>query len=242
MTSKFDARRTLPELQHEFCNLWNRLVFTARNDDDYDTRSITVRKLKRDRHAPNLAMIILRSIRLPQQYSQPYFNSYTTLPGTFLPRGDCENHRRHHSNSRHLPRATSGPRVYPLSLYPGHLSQSPQATAVPLNSPLIQPPISLTPVPALAAHKLPSPSHPAPTPSAVHHTSQHASSDSIKISSGSAHFGCVSVYPTATSSVPAPQKTSVPAPAMTARSMDLPAPADSMSGLDQPKPSGSHIQ
>jgi hypothetical protein len=49
MASRFDARRTLPELQHEFCNLWNRLVLTARNDNDPHTRSTTVRMLKRVR-------------------------------------------------------------------------------------------------------------------------------------------------------------------------------------------------
>jgi hypothetical protein len=50
MASRFDARRILPELQHEFCNLWNRLVLTARNDNDSHTRSTTVRMLKRIRN------------------------------------------------------------------------------------------------------------------------------------------------------------------------------------------------
>jgi hypothetical protein len=175
------------------------------------------------------------------QYSQSYFNSYTILPSTSLPRGDCENHRRHHFHSRRLPHATSGPRAsWPLLRPPS--PSPPKATAVPLSSPLIQPPIYLTPFPALAAHKSPSPSHLAPTTSAVRHTGQHASTDSIAISYGSAHFGCVSVYPSPASSIPALQKTSIPAPATTARSMDRPAPAEAMSGLNQPKPSGSHIQ
>jgi hypothetical protein len=47
MASRFDARRTLPEIRHELCNLWNRLVLTARNDNDPHTQSTTVRMLKR---------------------------------------------------------------------------------------------------------------------------------------------------------------------------------------------------
>jgi hypothetical protein len=81
--------------------------------------------IPRDRHSPNLAMMILPQsgffISL-MQYSPPYFNCYTTSRRTSLHRGDCETHQRHRSLPRHwhLPRATSGPRVYPLSLYPGH--------------------------------------------------------------------------------------------------------------------------
>jgi hypothetical protein len=120
------------------------------------------------------------------------------------------------------------------------VSQSPQTTAVPLSSPLVQHLISLTPAPA--AHKLPSLSHPAPTPSGMHYTSQHTSSDSTVAPSGSVQFESVSVYPTPTSSIPAPQTASIPAPIMTVRSTDLPARAEATSGLDQPKPDESHIQ
>jgi hypothetical protein len=50
MASKFDPRRALPELQHGFCDLWNRLVRTARDDNHPHTRSTTVRMLKRIRN------------------------------------------------------------------------------------------------------------------------------------------------------------------------------------------------
>jgi len=33
-TSKFNVQDTLPELQHEFCALWNQIVRKAQNDDD----------------------------------------------------------------------------------------------------------------------------------------------------------------------------------------------------------------
>jgi hypothetical protein len=114
---------------------------------------------------------------------------------------------KHHAPAS--PRATSGVRVYPLSLYPGHRPN--QAAAVPLSSPFIRPAIFLTPDPAPAAHKLSCPSHPAPTPSGMHHTGQHSPSDTTAISASSAHLGSVSVYPTPTSSIPAPLTTSIPA-------------------------------
>jgi hypothetical protein len=50
MASIFDARGALPELQHGFCELWDRLVRTARNDNHPHTRSTSVRMLKRIRN------------------------------------------------------------------------------------------------------------------------------------------------------------------------------------------------
>ncbi|KAH9031390.1 hypothetical protein EDB83DRAFT_2525764 [Lactarius deliciosus] len=45
--SKFDVQDTSPELQHEFCSLWNQIVFKARNDDD---REMAYRILSPIRH------------------------------------------------------------------------------------------------------------------------------------------------------------------------------------------------
>jgi hypothetical protein len=43
---KLDIRLTLPELQHEFCDLWNKLVRTAQNDQLPHHRSVSVRMLR----------------------------------------------------------------------------------------------------------------------------------------------------------------------------------------------------
>ncbi|KAN0140453.1 hypothetical protein V8E53_001662 [Lactarius tabidus] len=44
--AKFDVRKSSPKLQHEFCTLWNQVVFKAQHDND-----------------PNIAEYILRRIR-----------------------------------------------------------------------------------------------------------------------------------------------------------------------------------
>jgi hypothetical protein len=43
---KLDVRHTLPELQHEFCDLWNKLVRTAQTDQHPHHRSFSVKLLK----------------------------------------------------------------------------------------------------------------------------------------------------------------------------------------------------
>ena len=43
---KFDIRRTLPALQHEFCDLWNKLVRTAQTDRLSHHRSVCVKMLR----------------------------------------------------------------------------------------------------------------------------------------------------------------------------------------------------
>jgi hypothetical protein len=43
---KLDIRHTLPELQHEFCDLWNKLVRTAQTDQLHHHRSVAVKMLK----------------------------------------------------------------------------------------------------------------------------------------------------------------------------------------------------
>ncbi|KAF8500284.1 hypothetical protein F5888DRAFT_1371591 [Russula emetica] len=249
MASRFDARRTLPELQHEFCNLWNRLVLTARNDNSPNIQSIAVRILKR---IINIYVALHEGIHITastlsefhQDDPAPYplcdtYNHISTLTRLYQPLPSPGVTTKTTEDTTHTPAITP---VLPqasestlLASTPATVSQPPRATAVLLSSHLVQPPIFLTPDPAPAAHKLPSPSHPAPTPSGMHHTGQHTSSDSTAIHSGSAHFGSVSDNPTPTSSIPAPQTTSIPAHIMTARSTDLPTPAEAMSGVDQPK-------
>jgi len=46
----FDIQNTLPELQHEFCDLWNKLVAMAQNDDQ-------------DPHHVLVSVTILKNIR-----------------------------------------------------------------------------------------------------------------------------------------------------------------------------------
>ena len=43
---KLDIRHTLPALQHEFCDLWNKLVRTAQTDQLLHHRSVSVKMLK----------------------------------------------------------------------------------------------------------------------------------------------------------------------------------------------------
>jgi hypothetical protein len=43
---KLDARDTLPELQHEFCKLWNELVDTASRDQHLSVHNISLATLK----------------------------------------------------------------------------------------------------------------------------------------------------------------------------------------------------
>ena len=43
---KLDIRQTLPELQHEFCDLWNKLVRAAQTDQLYHHRFVSVKMLK----------------------------------------------------------------------------------------------------------------------------------------------------------------------------------------------------
>lgn len=241
--SRFDARSTLPELQHEFCKLWNRLVLTARNDDDLHTRSITVRILQRIRNIYTALHEDVDTTGLslskfsnddpaPNQASlYPFCSTHNLYPVLPSPEVTAKTAKV----SVHTP---AGPPVLlqasestlSASTRAVTVSQSPWATAVPSSSPLIQSPILQTPILSTppAAHKLPSPSHPAPTSSDMHHIGQRASSGSSAIPSGSAHLGSISVYPTPTSSIPAPQTTSIPTPAMTARSTDRPAPAEAM--------------
>lgn len=261
MASRFDARRTVPELQHEFCNLWNRLVLTAQNDDDPHTLSTTVRMLKRIRNIyaalhegidttgsalskfgnddPALNQASLYPLCNTHHHISTVTRLHDALPSTEVTAKPTDD-TAHSPATGISPVLLQAPESTLLASTPATVSQSPQTTTVPLSSPLVQPPISLTP--ALAAHKLPSLSHPAPTPSGMHYTSQYTSSDSTVAPSSSVQFGSVSVYPTPTSSIPAPQTASIPAPIMNVRSTDLPARAEATSGLDQPKPDESHIQ
>ncbi|KAH9170370.1 hypothetical protein EDB89DRAFT_1978589 [Lactarius sanguifluus] len=44
--SKLDARDSLPELQHDFCGLWNQLVHVAQHDDHLHVRNVSLATLK----------------------------------------------------------------------------------------------------------------------------------------------------------------------------------------------------
>jgi hypothetical protein len=128
---------------------------------------------------------------LDQAYSYPLCNTHNHISTlTALPSPDVT--AKPTEDTTHTPAISpvllQASKSILLASTPATISQSPRATAVPLSSPLIQPSIFPTPVHAPAAPKLPSPSHPAPTPSGMHHTSQHASSSSTTIPSGSAHL------------------------------------------------------
>ncbi|KAF8268879.1 hypothetical protein EI94DRAFT_1088329 [Lactarius quietus] len=44
--SKFDIQKTSPELQHEFCELWNQIVLKAQNDDNRDITRWILRQIR----------------------------------------------------------------------------------------------------------------------------------------------------------------------------------------------------
>jgi Family of unknown function (DUF6535) len=261
MASRFDPKRTLPELQRGFCDLWNRLVGTAWNDNDSHTRLTTVQMLKRIR---NVYIALHEGIDasaaalsnytddddpiINQASSYPMCNTHSHIatPTPLYPALPFSDAAAHTTNdTTHTPATSSelhqASESALLTSTPAIVSHSVQASAAPLSSlPTQVPSVFPTTDPPPAAYKPPSASWLAPTPSTVRPTSQHASSDSgaIPSSSAHAHFGSAS---TPTSSISAPQTTSVPANTMTARSTDLPLPAVAMGGPDQPRPSGSHI-
>ena len=184
MASKFDARGTLPELQDGSCELWNRFVRTARNDNNLHTRSTTVRMLKRICNVYialhediDATAAILSNFNndddpmLDQASSYPLCNTHSHISTLTPPHQPIP-----------VPEAARTPATTPVLLQasdsallistPATVSPSPQA-ADPLSDPPVQP--------LPSAYKQPSSSHPAPTPSGVHHASQHASSDSAAI-------------------------------------------------------------
>ncbi|KAH9025206.1 hypothetical protein EDB84DRAFT_404624 [Lactarius hengduanensis] len=44
--SRFDVQDTTPELQHEFCALWNKIVLKAQNDDDETIALYIIRRIR----------------------------------------------------------------------------------------------------------------------------------------------------------------------------------------------------
>ena len=241
MASTFDARGTFPELQHGFCDLWNRFVRTARNDNNLHTRSTTVQMLKRIRNVYialhediDATAAILSNFNndedpmLDQAPSYPLCNTHShisTLTPLHQPLPLPE--AAHTAED-----ATRTPATTPVLLQPSDSALLISTPAIVFPSPqAATDPLSKHPVqPLPSTYKPPSSPHPAPTPSGVHHASQHASLDSAAIPSSSVKFGSASVPPTSTPSISALQTTSVPAYATTARSTDLSTPAEAMGG------------
>jgi uncharacterized protein DUF6535 len=223
IASRFDARHTLPELQHEFCNLWNRLVLTARNDNDPHTRSTTVQMLKRMR---NIYVALYDGIDSTASTLSKFSNDDPMLNQAAL--YPLRNTHSHISTLAPLHQALPNPEAA------AHTTED--TTRTPAISPvLLQSSESalLTSPPATALH---SPQAAAAASSHVY-TSHHASSDSAAIPSIRGPVGSVSVYPTPPSSIPAPRTTSIPTYIMTARSSVLSNPTEAMSGgSDPPKP------
>ena len=99
--SKFDARNTSPELQHEFCILWNRIVRQARNNNIWDYR---------------LAQLVLKPIR----------NVYIALHLET----NCAP-TRFSSSTRDHAQALREPSSYPVCNVPGHFNVDSTSTAYP---------------------------------------------------------------------------------------------------------------
>jgi len=245
IASRFDARHTLPELQHDFCNLWNRLVLTARNDNDPHTRSTTVQMLKRIRNiyvalydgidstASTISKFSNDDPMLNQASLYPLCNTHSHIstlvpPHQALPNPEAAAHTIEDTTRTPAisPVLLQSSKSAPLTSPPATESHSPQAAAAASSHVSDSCPCGHT----RTTISFPSSLH-------AHHTSQHASSDSAAIPSSSGHVGSVSCYPTPPSSIPAPRTTSIPTYIMTARSSDLSNPTEAMSGgSDQPKP------
>jgi len=103
--SKFNVRDTLPELQREFCTLWNEIVLKAQNDEDWDMGSNVLRPIRnaydilhRDTgypltprpspSAPGYSEILAFPLSYPVCEVPGHIHDYsafTTLPHVFLP-------------------------------------------------------------------------------------------------------------------------------------------------------------
>ena len=146
---KFDARKSVPELQHKFCKLWNELVHTARTDGRL--------------HVRNLSLVTLKNIR---KVYIALHEGTDALPTAFATLDDCDDALNHIAS-------------YPTCDIDSHESSLPngppklqgQAAAVaaegdttpqsPVSMPVAALP-SLVPATAAAPVTLPTP---APTPS-----------------------------------------------------------------------------
>jgi hypothetical protein len=252
-TSRFDAKRTLPELQHGFCDLWNRLVLTAQNGKDRHTSLTTARMLKRIRkvyialHDETGAMKATLSIStndddpiLNQVSSYPLCNAHghvSTLASLDLAHHfpEAATHPTEFTDSPATsPVLAQAPQSALLAFAAATISHSPSATGS-LSIPLALShgifPASDSPV----ACELPSPSDLAPTPGGMHHTSLHTHPDSAAIPSSSVHFGSASISPTAISHHSVLQISPVPGHAIIAKTTDPPALDEAVSGSDQPR-------
>ena len=145
---RLEVRNSLPELQHDFCKLWNELVHTARTDGCL--------------HVRNLSLVTLKNIR---KVYIALHEGTDALPTAFTTIDDC---------NVTLDDIAS----YPMCAIDSHGSSLPSgppklqgpATAAPVEGDVTQPPVSMpvavlpspVPVPAAAPMTLPTP---IPTPS-----------------------------------------------------------------------------
>jgi hypothetical protein len=144
---KLDARGCLPELQQEFCKLWNELIHTARTDGCLYVRNISLATLK------NIRKVYIA-----------LHEGTVALPTAFTTIDDCD---------PALDDITS----YPMCTVECHESSVPseppnvqgQSAAVEVVAP--QPPVSPVPVTPVVPIALPTPS-PTPSPSPVPITPQ----------------------------------------------------------------------
>jgi len=229
-TSRFDAKRTLPELQSGFCDLWNRLVLTEQNDKDHHTRLAIVRMLKRIRKV-YIALhddtdAIKATLFISTYDNDPILDHASSYPL-------CS---AHVSTLASLDLARDFPETAARAIEFTDISHSPPAAAGSLSIPFVLPhgifPATDSPV----ACELSLPSDLAPMPGGMHHTNLHTHTDSAAIPSSSVHVGSASISPTPISRHSALQISPVPGHAVTAKTTDPPALDEAVSGSDRPRP------
>ena len=145
-TCRLDARDSLPEIQHDFCNLWNELVHAVRTDGCPHVRSLSLATLK------NIRKVYIA-----------LHEGAHTLPTAFTIIDDCDP-------------ALDDIATYPMCIADSHKSSLPdgplnlqrQAATAVVEGDATQIPVSPVPVTAVAPMTLPTPSatpSPPPVPS-----------------------------------------------------------------------------
>ncbi|KAH9055306.1 hypothetical protein EDB87DRAFT_1763480 [Lactarius vividus] len=121
--SAFDVQNTSPELQHEFCALWNQIVHKARNDDNETTTWVALRPI-RDVY---IALHQDTDSTSPRLSASRGYGDYILWQPSSYPACNVSGHIRDDTHSATFVRA--------VGLVPGSLA-SPDVPSSPVPSPL----------------------------------------------------------------------------------------------------------
>ncbi|KAI0267902.1 hypothetical protein BGY98DRAFT_1022373, partial [Russula aff. rugulosa BPL654] len=150
---KFEIRHTLPELQHEFCDLWNKLVRTAQTDRIFYHRAVSVKMLRNIRKL----YIALHGTLGTDFDTTAEWEQVLDNPGFYH---ECtENDHRSSSsfpnlqfndrrNQADMPSPGDMPQLYsPTPFIPSNPAPSPARSRFPDAHPYVPPPLTIHPIP-----------------------------------------------------------------------------------------------